>query len=157
MRCLLICHISRIINFSKLLWLLWLYYDYLTFGTKITICFLGDIRIQFKRINKKPWKILQLNHSHKGLWIAIDHSMPFQKNYFWERDSSLAAQIFMAWPRPYFNWHVSAVENWSQTCPLLFNDCNYEIKLIFWRNGIKWKMHFTHYTRKYETIVLNTP
>ena len=31
-----------------------LYYDYLTFGTKITICFLGDIRIQFKRINKKP-------------------------------------------------------------------------------------------------------
>ena len=31
-----------------------LYYDYLTFGTKITICFVGDIRIQFKRINKKP-------------------------------------------------------------------------------------------------------
>ena len=31
-----------------------LYYDYLTFGTKITICFLGDIRIQSKRINKKP-------------------------------------------------------------------------------------------------------
>ena len=30
-----------------------LYYDYLTFGTKIAICFLGDIRIQFKRINKK--------------------------------------------------------------------------------------------------------
>ena len=31
-----------------------LYYDYLTFCAKITICFLGDVIIQFKRINKKP-------------------------------------------------------------------------------------------------------
>ena len=36
-------------KFSKVL-----YYDSLTFGSNITICFLGDIRIQFKKINKEP-------------------------------------------------------------------------------------------------------
>ena len=35
------------------------------------------------------------------------------------------------------NQHVSTVKN----CPLLFND--YQIKLLFWRNGIEWKMYFT--------------
>ena len=29
-------------------------YDYLTFRTKITTCFLGGTRVQFKRINQKP-------------------------------------------------------------------------------------------------------
>ena len=67
----------------------------------------------------------------------------FQKINFWANDSSLAAHIFMTSPRPYFNWHVSAVKNRSQTCTLLFNDFNYEIKLLFWHNDIEWKMHFT--------------
>ena len=40
-------------KFSKVL-----YYDSLTFGSNITICFLGDIRIQFKKINKEPLRIL---------------------------------------------------------------------------------------------------
>ena len=58
-------------------------------------------------------------------------------------DSSLAAQIFMAWPRPFFIWDVSAIKNWGQTCPLLFNDWNYKITLRFCCNGIEWKMCFT--------------
>ena len=70
-----------------------LYYDYLTFGTKITICFLGDIRVQFKRINKKPWKILQLNHSHSVLDSHRWSLLPFQKMNFWASDSSLAAKF----------------------------------------------------------------
>ena len=36
-------------KFSKVL-----YYDFLTFGSNITIYILGDIRIQLKRINKEP-------------------------------------------------------------------------------------------------------
>ena len=57
-------------------------------------------------------------------------------------DSSLAAQTFMTWPRAYFNWHFSAIKNWGQTCLLLFNDYKYEIKLLFWRNDIEWKICF---------------
>ena len=51
--------------------------------------------------------------------------LPFQKINF--------LTFFLAWPRPYFDRHVSAVEKL-----FLFQ------LFLLWRNDIEWKIYFTH-------------
>ena len=73
----------------------------------------------------------------QGFWMCYRSLLPFQNINSWASDSLLAAQIFVTWPRPYFVWHDSAVKNCGQTCPLLFNDYNDEIQLLFRRDAIE--------------------
>ena len=91
------------------------------------------------------WIDSWLDRKDIGVVVAFDlvdnclelASLEFQKINSWASDSLLAAQIFVTWPRPYFVWHDLAVKNCGQTCPLLFNDYNDEIQLLFRRDAIE--------------------
>ena len=68
--------------------------------------------------------------------MAIDHSCHLKELIF--QGAIHRFRLKLSWHGlDLINQHVSTVKN----CPLLFND--YQIKLLFWRNGIEWKMYFT--------------
>ena len=86
-------------------------YDYSKFDSKITICCIYHIRIQFKIISKEETLKNSATESlAQEFWISYRLLLQFQKINSWASDSLLAAQIFITWPRSYFIWHASPVK-----------------------------------------------